>query len=325
MEKKAKTLQANKLTPSAFLWKYGTLLALFIVCIFFAVMKPAFATVDNLFTILRQIAMLVILSAGLTFVLITKRSDLSIGYGSSFLGVVVAALMVNYGVNMWVAVLVTILLGAVIGLVNGFLVAYIGVPDFIATLGVGFLVSGINQAYTKGHPISMLPAGFGIFGSAKILGFIPAGVIVMLIVLVVLYIILEHTRFGRYVYAIGGNEEATLMSGIDVKRNMMMAFGVSGVCMGVMAVVLTSRLGSAHPLAGESYLLDSIAAVYLGSTAFKNGEPNLAGTVVGALIIGVMNNGLTLMNVEYYYQDIAQGLIILLAVTLTSIQKVKKK
>ena len=325
MEKIINNSSREKLSLSAFFWKYGTLLALFLVCIFFTIMKPTFATVSNVFTILRQIAMLVILSAGLTFVLITKRSDLSIGYGSSILGVVVAALMVDYGMNMWVAVVITILLGGVIGLLNGVLVAYVGVPDFIATLGVGFLVSGINQAYTKGHPISMLPDGFSIFGSEKIFGIIPSGVIVMAIVLVVLYIILEHTRFGLYVYAIGGNEEATLMSGINVKRNMMMAFVVSGFCMGVMAVVLTSRLGSAHPLAGESYLLDAIAAVYLGSTAFKNGEPNLGGTVVGALIIGVMNNGLTLMNVEYYYQDIAQGLIILLAVTITSLQKVRKK
>lgn len=321
----ATSIKKQGFSVSNFLKKYGTLLALILVCIIFTILQPTFLTLDNLFTILRQIAMLAILSAGLTFVLITKRSDLSIGYGTSILGVVVAALMVNYGVNVWVAVIITILLGGVIGLLNGFLVAYIGVPDFIATLGVGFLVSGINQAYTKGHPISTLPEGFNIFGAERVFGVIPSGVIVMFIVLIVLYIVLEHTRFGRYVYAIGGNEEATLMSGINVKRNMMMAFVVSGFCMGVTAVVLTSRLGSAHPLAGESYLLDSIAAVYLGSTAFKNGEPNLWGTVVGALIIGVMNNGLTLLNVEYFYQDIAQGLIILLAVIVTSLQRSRKK
>ena len=288
-----------KLNVSRIARNYGTLFAYIIMLLVFSILAPsAFPTLSNVISILRQIAMLATISLGLTFVLITKRSDLSIGYSTSFLGIVVAALVVRAGMNIWLAALITVLLGALIGLINGVVIAYLGVPDFIASLGVGYVVAGINQAYTKGHPISNLPADFEIFGAQRLGGVIPNAVIIMLIVLVVSSIILNQTKLGRYIYGVGDNEEASLM--------------------------LTSRLGSAHPQAAEDYLLDAIAAVWLGGTAFKDGEPNLAGTLLGALIIGTMANGLTILNVSYYYQDIATGLIILAAVIITSVQKSHK-
>ena len=284
----------------------------------------AFPTLSNVISILRQIAMLATISLGLTFVLITKRSDLSIGYSTSFLGIVVAALLVRAGMNIWLAALITVLLGALIGLINGVVIAYLGVPDFIASLGVGYVVAGINQAYTKGHPISNLPADFEIFGAQRLGGVIPNAVIIMLIVLVVSSIILNQTKLGRYIYGVGDNEEASLMSGVNTRSTIVWAYVFCGIACGVTAVMLTSRLGSAHPQAAEDYLLDAIAAVWLGGTAFKDGEPNLAGTLLGALIIGTMANGLTILNVSYYYQDIATGLIILAAVIITSVQKSHK-
>lgn len=319
MEQK-KTLNFSKIAKN-----YGTLIAYILLLLVFTVLRPsAFATAKNAIAILRQIAMLATISIGLTFVMITKRSDLSIGYSTSFLGIVVAALLVRGGMNIWVAALITVVIGALIGLVNGIVIAYLGVPDFIASLGVGYVVSGINQAYTKGHPISNLPAGFELFGSQRFLGIIPNAVIIMLFVMAISGIILTQTRLGRYIYGVGDNEEASMMSGVNTKKTIVWAYVFCGIACGVTAVMLTSRLGSAHPQAAEDYLLDAIAAVWLGGTAFKNGEPNLAGTLLGALIIGTMANGLTILNVSYYYQDIATGLIILAAVIITSIQKSHK-
>ena len=304
---------------------YGTLIAYVLLILVFSALAPkAFPTAKNAIAILRQIAMLATISIGLTFVLITKRSDLSIGYSTSFLGIVVAALMVHAGMNIWLAAFIAVVIGAAIGFVNGVLIAYLGVPDFIGSLGVGYVVAGINQAYTKGHPISNLPTEFELFGAKRLAGVIPNAVIIMLIVLVIASIILNQTKLGRYIYGVGDNEEASLMSGINTKKTIVWAYIFCGIACGVTAVMLTSRLGSAHPQAAEDYLLDAIAAVWLGGTVFKNGEPNLAGTLLGALIIGTMANGLTILNVSYYYQDIATGLIILAAVIITSIQKGQK-
>ncbi len=304
--------------------KYGTVVAFIVICIFFGSTSPVFFTGSNIVTILRQISMLSILGIGLTVVMITGGIDLSIGYGTSFLGIFCAALIVNFHMNMWTAAFLTIVCGLLIGMLNGFLVSYVGIPNFICTLSTGFLVAGINQAYTKGHPISGLPDSFGIFGNAMIMG-IPSLIIVMAIWLVIVAFILQFTRFGRHTYAIGGNEEASTMSGVNTKLTTMFCYVISGIGMAICALALTSRMGSAHAQAGDNYTLNAIACVYLGATAFKDGEPNLSGSVLGALILGVLTNGLTLLNVEYYYQDISQGIIILLAVTITSLQRIRKK
>lgn len=305
--------------------RYGTILGYAVICMIFAATTKNFLTFSNMMTILRQIAPLTILSLGLTFVMITKRTDLSIGYSTSILGIVVGAAMKHFGMPMWIALAVTVLCGAVIGTVNGIAVAYIGVPDFIATLGIGYLLSGLNQAYTKGYSISSFPAAFDLFGVKRIAGMIPVSIVILFLVMAVLQIIVSKTRFGRYIYAIGDNEEATMMSGINVKFNILKTYVFSGMGAAVAAIVLTSKLGQANPTAGEAYLLDAMASVYLGATAFKDGEPNLPGTLLGALIIGTMSNGLTLVNVPYYVKDIATGIIIIVAVTVTAIQKMKKK
>lgn len=323
-ESKEKQLHSErKVKMTIFAKKYATLIGLLLICIIFTILTPTFATGNNIFTVIRQIVPLAIVSLGLTFVMITGRSDLSIGYVMSFMGIVVAALMHDFGFPIWLAIIGGILIGALLGTLNGFAVAYVGIPDFIATLGIGYLVSGINQWYTKGYSISGLPAGFDMIGLSKI-GFMPIAIIVLIIVFIIGMVVINKTRFGRHLYAIGDNEEATTMSGVNSKFNVMMAYAVCGIAVTIAATVLTSKLGNANPLAGESYLLQGIAAVYLGSTCFKEG-PNLSGTIVGAVIIGVVSNGLTLLNVEYYFQDIVTGLIIIVAVTVTSIQRIRKK
>lgn len=304
--------------------KYGTLVAFLLICAYFSLATDVFLTKSNILTVLRQISMLAILGAGLTVVMITGRIDLSIGFGASILGILVAALMVDFGLPVWLSVVITILAGVLIGLVNGFFVAYVGIPDFICTLASGYLISGLNQAYSKGHPISGLPSEFNVFGNASWLG-IPSMIFIMAGWVLFVSVVLNKTRFGRHTYAIGGNTEAALMSGVDVRFNSMIGFVFCGVGMAITALVMTSRMGSAHVTAGDTYQLQTIATVYLGATAFREGEPNLLGTFLGALILGVLKNGMTLMNVEYYYQDIAQGFVILLAVAITSLQRARKK
>ena len=315
----------KKMGHSKFTRRYGTIIGYIALCIFFVFSTSHFLTISNLITILRQIAPLAILSLGLTFVMITKRADLSIGYSTSILGIIVGATMVHMGLPVWLAVLITLACGAIIGSVNGIAVAFIGIPDFIATLGIGYLLSGLNQAYTKGYSISSLPSGFDLFGLTRISAILPISVVILIIVLLLFWFIISKTKFGRYIYAIGNNEEATMMSGINVKLNILKSYVICGIAAGMAAIVMTSKLGQANPTAGEGYLLDAMAAVYLGATAFRDGEPNLGGTLLGAVIIGTMSNGLTLMNVPYYVKDIATGIIIIVAVTVTALQNMRKK
>ena len=310
---------------SKFATRYGTVVFFALICATFAILRPgSFFKISNVVTVLRQISILAILGAGLTVVMITGRIDLTIGNTTSAISFLVGALMVDFGMNVWLACIIGVAAGALLGALNGATVAYIGIPDFIATLSMGFLISGFNQAYTKGHPISNLPKVFSIFGKGSLLG-IPVSIYMMFICLVVVYIVLNKTRFGRHVYAIGGNQEAAMMSGINVKKNLLMSYVVSGMGCALGAIILSSRLQTCHPSAGDAYMMDALATVYVGATAFKNGEPNIMGTFIGALIIGVLNNGLTLCNVSYYSQDIAKGAVILLAVTITSIQRSRKK
>lgn len=310
---------------SKFATRYGTVVFFALICATFAILRPgSFFKISNVVTVLRQISILAILGAGLTVVMITGRIDLTIGNTTSAISVLVGALMVDFGMNVWLACIIGVAAGALLGALNGATVAYIGIPDFIATLSMGFLISGFNQAYTKGHPISNLPKVFSIFGKGNLLG-IPVSIYMMFICLVVVYLVLNKTRFGRHVYAIGGNQEAAMMSGINVKKNLLMSYVVSGMGCALGAIILSSRLQTCHPSAGDAYMMDALATVYVGATAFKNGEPNIMGTFIGALIIGVLNNGLTLCNVSYYSQDIAKGAVILLAVTITSIQRSRKK
>ena len=310
---------------SKFATRYGTVVFFALICATFAILRPhSFFKISNVVTVLRQISILAILGAGLTVVMITGRIDLTIGNTTSAISVLVGALMVDFGMNVWLACIIGVAAGALLGALNGATVAYIGIPDFIATLSMGFLISGFNQAYTKGHPISNLPKVFSIFGKGSLL-WIPVSIYMMFICLVVVYLVLNKTRFGRHVYAIGGNQEAAMMSGINVKKNLLMSYVVSGMGCALGAIILSSRLQTCHPSAGDAYMMDALATVYVGATAFKNGEPNIMGTFIGALIIGVLNNGLTLCNVSYYSQDIAKGAVILLAVTITSIQRSRKK
>lgn len=315
----------TKTNLAVFAKKYGTLVALFLICVFFTIECPGvFLTRSNIITVLRQISILAVMGAGMTVIMISGGIDLSCGYNVSFCGIIAAALYQNYGLPLWLAALLTLGFGSLIGLFNGLLVAYVRIPAFICTMSAGFLIQGLNQAYTQGYPISGLNNAFDFFALSTTFG-IPNAIYIMAAFMALIFVLLNHTKFGRNCYAMGGNPEATMMSGVNIKRTQLLAYVLSGFGMAVAALILLSRLGSAHPTAGDGFNMTCVAVVFLGSTMFREGEHNLLGSLFGALIMGILTNGMTLMNLPYYYQNIAQGAVILLAVAVSSIMRAKKK
>lgn len=302
--------------------KYGTLIGFIVLCIIFSFLSPVFLTINNLTMVLLQISMLTIIALGTTVVMAAGGFDMSFGSVCGLIGVVLAGMLVE-GVPISLAILLSMVIGAAFGCLNGILVV-LGIPDFIATLSTMSIARGLNYYYTRGEPIFMgIPQEFKIIGQGGI-GLIGYPVLIMLAVLVILYVFMNHTVTGRQIYAVGGNKIAARFSGINVRWIRILSFIIGGLAAAITAVIVTSRLGSGQPTAGEGFLMDGLAAVFLGTTMFKEGEPHILGTFMGSLIMGVLVNGLNLLGVQYFFQDILKGLIILAAVGLTVTGKPKE-
>lgn len=315
--KKTDGVNNKKVDIKELLRRYGTVIAALAIFIVFSVTARNFFSTSNLLLLLRQMSMLTIISLGFTFVMAAGGFDMSIGNATGLVNILFAVVLINTN-SFWLALLVALVIGIGIGVVNGTLVAYVGLPDFIGTFAVGSIVYGIKMLITKGNPIffdDTVPAIFPFIGQGYI-GPIPFPVILMILFVALAIFVLTRTRLGRRVYAIGGNAVASLYAGINVKRYRMITFMISGLTVALAAVILTSRLGSAQPLAGEEFLLDAIAVVFLSTTMFGEGEPTGSGTFVGALIISMLNNGLTMLNVPYYFQYITKGTVVIFAVVL---------
>ncbi len=300
--------------------KYGTLIALVFIYIGFSLFAPkTFPTSRNLINILLQISLLTIISQGATLIVIIKDFDLSIAAISSLGGVLAAGLMVN-GVNIYIAILITLIIGVIMGIVNGLIVSKLNISSFIATLATSTIIGGITFWYTQGSTIfSGIPDSFLIFGQGKIWG-IPIPTIFMFLILIITWFVLSYTELGRKFYAIGGGPEVARLSGINVDKTRVIAFAISGLFAAFTGILLASRLGSAHPTAGGGYLLKSYAAVFLGMTVFGEGKANAFGTFVGALIMGILANGLTILDVPYYFQDMLTGVIIIIALVAKGVK-----
>ncbi|MGM9967261.1 ribose ABC transporter permease [uncultured Rummeliibacillus sp.] len=296
--------------------KLGPLLGLLLIIIIISFMSPSFLTATNIFNVLRQVSISALIAFGMTFVILTGGIDLSVGSTLALTGAISAGLLAG-GMDPFLAMLIGLLLGAVLGAVNGFIIAKGKVAPFIATLATMTIYRGLTLVYTDGKPVSGLGDSltFQMFGKGYFLG-IPVPVITMLIAFLVLYFILRKTTFGRRVYAIGGNEEASRLSGINVDRITIAVYSLTGMLAALSALILTSRLNSAQPTAGQSYELDAIAAVVLGGTSLTGGRGWIFGTLVGALIIGVLNNGLNLIGVSSFFQQVVKGVVILIAVLI---------
>ncbi|GAA0179745.1 sugar ABC transporter permease [Clostridium sediminicola] len=298
-----------------------TFIGFIVLCILMAISSRRFLSPDNLMNIVRQVSINGVLAVGMTFVILTSGIDLSVGAVMAFTGTIMAGAMVNLGLHPAVAVLVGILIGAIIGLINGTLIAYAKMPPIIVTLAMMEIPRGLALLYTGGYPLAGLPKSFSFIGRGYLFNVIPMPVIIMLIIYAIAYVILNHLPIGRYIYAIGGNEEAVRLSGVKVKKYKIMAYVISSVTAAISGMVLTSRLMSGQPMAGVGFELDAIAAVVLGGTDIAGGRGHIVGTLIGALIIGVLSNGLNLMGVSPYFQRVIKGLIILLAIYFSSKKK----
>jgi ribose transport system permease protein len=300
----------------AMLKRLGPLLALIAVCIGLAFMSPNFLTVSNTFDVMRQASINALIAFGMTLSILLGGIDLSVG---SILAVssVVAAMAMKGGQGAGVAAGMAILAGSGMGSLNGVVIAKGNVAPFIATLGMMTLLRGVALVLTNGSPISDFSSNFfAMLGDGYVVRLIPVPVVLMLAMFALFWFVLTRTVFGRHVYATGGNAEAAKLSGVNTDRVQILVYTVSGAMAALAGVILTSRLDSAQPTAGAGYELDAITAVVLGGTSLAGGRGWIFGTLVGALLIGVLNNGLNLMGVSAFYQQVVKGSVILLAVLL---------
>ncbi len=297
---------------------FVVLVALIVLCIALSIASPWFATQKNLINIVLQAAINATLACGMTFVILTGGIDLSVGSIVALAGIVLG-IIVKAEIPLAAALLVCVLIGGFCGLVNGLLVTRLNLPAFIATLGTMSIARGAALYIAGGRSISGFSGKLNFIGSGAILG-IPVMIIIMALTFIIGMFILKYTRIGRYIYAIGGNMEATRLSGINTNFYTLLVYIICGLTAGLAAVLLTARLDSAQPVAGEGYELDAIAATVIGGTSLDGGEGRLSGTIIGALMIAVLNNGLNLLNVSSYIQQVVIGIVIVLAVTFDRIR-----
>lgn len=324
-EKKAKKAVDNKF--AAFIKEnLGIMVALAVMCIFLAVFpatSSSFLTPKNMFNILRQISTNMLLACGMTMVIILGGIDLSVGSIIALSGVLSAGCVARYGLPIPVALLVGILVGLLIGCINGGIIALTTIPPFIVTLATMNVARGLAKVYTGGSPVRVVTKEWQFLGAGYI-GPVPVPVIIMIVVVIISTLIMNRTKMGRHIYAVGGNAQAAVFSGIKVAKVKFFVHAFSGVMAGLAGIILASRMYSGQPTAGEGAEMDAIAAVVVGGTSMSGGSGKIGGTVIGALIIGILNNGLNLLNVNSFWQDVVKGIVILLAVLIDYFRNKKK-
>ena len=305
--------------------KFQSIIALLIMCIALSFLSDRFITADNAWNVMRQISVNMVISVGMTLVILTGGIDLSVGSILALAGAVTAGMLkfgaeftsINsyVGFSLFGALLGGILVGTILGWFNGFTITKFKVPPFVATLAMLTIARGLTMLWTGGFPITGLGNELAFIGTGWFLG-IPMPVWISAIVVLIAVILTKQTKLGRHIYAIGGNETAAKLSGLKIKNIKMIVYSIAGALSAVGGIIVTSRLDSAQPNAGLSFELDSIAAVVIGGTSLSGGKGTIMGTVQGALIIGILNNGLVLLNVSPFWQQVIKGLVILLAVVI---------
>ena len=304
---------------SSFIKAYGTVAALLLICLVFAALSPqAFASWGNAVNVSRQIAFLVLVAVGATLVMAAGEFDLSVGAAASLGGVLAAQLAVA-GVWLPLAVLLTLAAGLAFGMLNGWLVARFKLLSFITTLATGTMLAGLTFWLTDGSTVfNHIPEAFNTWGRAEWLG-LPGPSWVMAAVVAAAWVLMQRTAFGRELYAVGGNERAARLMGVNVLQHKVWAFGLCAVVATGAGVLLASRLGSAHPTGGNGLFLPAYAAAFLGMTASRSGVPHVLGSLVGAATLGILANGLTILNVPSFLQDVATGGVVVAAVVFQKI------
>ena len=298
-----------------YLSRYGILIALLVICIILSIATPYFFTVQNLVIVLRQVSVNGILAIGVTFVIIAGGIDLSLGSVVALTGVIAASFAHPGVYPLIVPLLIGLLTGALVGVISGLTITIGRVAPFIVTLGMMTIARGLALVWSDGRPVTNLSPAFNFIGGGDVL-YIPVPILLFVLVIIVAYILLNYTTTGRYIYAVGGNEQAARASGIRVNAVKMFAYIMCSGLAALAGIVLAARITTGQPNAGVAYELDAIAAVVIGGTSLLGGRGTVTGTVIGVLIIGVINNGLDLLNVSSYYQQIIKGVIIIGAVLI---------
>jgi ribose transport system permease protein len=293
--------------------QYGVLAAFLLLIVIFSLLNPAFLAPRNLSNIALQSSINAVIGLGMMVVIATAGIDLSVGSIVAFTGVVSTSLMMTQGMNTVLAVLLGLLLGVACGLLQGFIIAKGRIPPFIATLGGLSFYRGLALLYTDGRPVIGAPPGFRNFFAGDVMG-VPTPWIIVVVLAVVIHFVMHHTIFGESVLALGGNEEAARLSGINTGMIKIIVYGISGLFAALGGMILTARLGSAEPIAGAGYELNAIAAVVIGGTSLLGGRARVVGTVAGALIMGGLRNGLTVLSVSTFMQQVVVGVVVVLAV-----------
>lgn len=302
-----------------------TVIALIILIAVITIINSNFLTANNLLNLLLQVTSNALIAFGMTFVILTGGIDLSVGSILALSSALTAGLL-GSGMPVTLAILISLILGCILGMMNGLLISYGKLAPFIVTLATMTIFRGATLVYTNGNPITKGLSDtflFQFLGQGYIVG-IPFPVIIMFIVFIVLYVLLHKTAFGKSVYAIGGNEKAAYISGVKLNKVKIIIYSISGIMASISGLIITSRLSSAQPTAGASYEMDAIAAVVLGGTSLSGGKGRILGTLIGALIIGVLNNGLNIIGVSAFWQQVVKGVVILIAVLIDRFKVVKQ-
>jgi len=321
---KAANVSRKRINWFDFLYKYGTLITIVVLIAFFGLATDNFLTKDNLIAILRLISITTIIAIGLTLSLAVGGFDLSVGSTASLANAVIISMFVWHSQNFVVSILVVVVLCALIGVINGFLVTSFKIQDMLMTLATMFVIQGIAQTYTRGATISqnmIMPSGDYAEGSIPAifgqLGKQPWIIIIMLVAVLLVHLLLTHTKYGRYMYMIGGNAEAAKLSGIAVRKYRFIAYVLAALFAGIGGMVLAARVMTAEVNAGAPYLMDAVAAAFIGYSVLGSGKANAFGTLVGAVLIGILSNGLIMLSVPYYAMDIVKGAVLALALGIT--------
>lgn len=299
----------------------GILIGLMVLCIVISLINPDFLSTNNLMNVLRQVSTNMYLAIAMTMVIILGGIDLSVGSIIAVTGVVTTMLIALAGFPVWIAVIAGLLVGMLFGAFNGYVVATTIIPPFIVTLATMNIARGAAYVLSDGKPIRVMSDSFNTIGSGYVGDLIPLPVIYLIVFILIAYLIMNKTKLGRYMYAVGGNSEAAKYAGINIKKIKLFAYTFSGLMAGVAGVVLSSRMFSGQPTAGNMAELDAIAAVVLGGTSMTGGSGRIGGTIIGALIIGVLSNGLNLMGVSSFWQYVVKGVVILVAVYADVVKK----
>ena len=301
--------------------EFVVLIATLAMCVVFTVLNKNFLNYSNFLTVLQQMVLNGILAVGMMFTIITGGIDLSVGCTYAITGIVVASCTVNYGMNPFLAILVGILIGAVLGAFNGFLVNQLKLQPFIATLGTMSLYRGIAYVVTGGVPVTNVPTSYRDIFNGIVFGGVRNYIIVMVVVFVIAHILLSKMRSGDYLYAVGGNEEAAKLSGVNVIKTKYIAYIFCGICAAIAGMIMLASLGTAEATAGQAYETNAIAAAAIGGTRMAGGKGTALGTFIGALMLAVLKVGMVVINVDSFWQFVVTGIIIIVASYFEFIQQ----